>query len=73
MTSAWSDTVYPLRRPYPFSRWLVRWLLCDWFQRHVMGAPQSRRPTDLTLSHGPCRRCGGEHYWREGLWIATYE
>ena len=68
MNPVWCDPVYPLQHE---RRWW--WGLACFFHCHVMGVPQVRRPTDLTLSHGPCRRCGGQHYWRNGQWVAEYK
>ena len=73
MHSTWNDAVYPLARPLSWHQWLARLVLCRWGKWHVMGVPQKRRPTDLTLSYGPCRRCVGIHYWRNGQWVGTYE
>lgn len=72
MNATWNDAVYPFHRAPSWSHRLARLVLCRWLKRHVMGVPQKRRPTDLTLSYGPCRRCVGVHYWRNGQWQATY-
>ena len=63
--AAWTDPVYPLCGA---QRWW--WRVGCYFHCHVPGIPQARRPSDPTLSHGPCRRCGGAHYWRKGTWVA---
>ena len=69
MHTAWSDDVYPLR---PEGSWLARLVWCWWLQWHWMREPQVPRPGDPTLSYGPCGRCGGVHYWRQGRWRATH-
>ena len=68
MKTAWSDEVYTFEGDVQGTRrWW--WPLACYFHCHVMGVPQCRDPKDLTRSQGPCRRCGGHHYWRNGRWV----
>lgn len=69
MNRAWNDDVY--RMVSPWHQWRVRLghtVRC-YFHAHVPGVPLLRDPYDPGRAHGPCRHCGGEHYWREGRWV----